>query len=133
MLSRIVPCLSRFSGTTSSFPVINKVVVVAARVSKINPQLKFQSAILNQRTMASTTVPIPKTMKGILIEKTGGVEVLQYKEDLPVPELKEGEVLVKNDFIGINYIDTYVLSPSLTCSQDLSGISSFPTIQYTCT
>lgn len=56
--------------------------------------------------MASTT-ELPKTMKGILIEKTGGTEVLQYKTDLPVPNPKEGEVLVKNDFIGINYIDTY--------------------------
>ncbi|KAH7411216.1 hypothetical protein BKA64DRAFT_704320 [Cadophora sp. MPI-SDFR-AT-0126] len=50
---------------------------------------------------------IPKTMKGVLIEKTGGVEVLQYKTDLPVPAPKTGEVLVKNDFIGVNYIDTY--------------------------
>lgn len=50
---------------------------------------------------------LPKTMKGVLIEKTGGVEVLQYKTDLPVPTPKEGEILVKNDFIGINYIDTY--------------------------
>lgn len=56
--------------------------------------------------MASTP-QIPKTMKGILIEKTGGTEVLQYKTDLPVPTPKEGEVLVKNAFIGINYIDTY--------------------------
>ena len=53
-------------------------------------------------------------MKGVVIEKTGGTEVLLYKEDLPVPELKDGEVLVKNEFIGINYIDTYVLQlPSL--------------------
>ncbi|TVY84630.1 putative quinone oxidoreductase [Lachnellula suecica] len=50
---------------------------------------------------------LPNTMKGVLIEKTGGVEVLQWKTDLPVPTPKEGEVLVKNDFIGINYIDTY--------------------------
>ncbi|CZS88852.1 related to NADPH2:quinone reductase [Rhynchosporium graminicola] len=50
---------------------------------------------------------IPKTMKGVLIEKTGGVEVLQYKTDLPVPTPQAGEVLVKNDFIGVNYIDTY--------------------------
>ncbi|KAK4696558.1 NADPH:quinone reductase, partial [Lecanoromycetidae sp. Uapishka_2] len=52
--------------------------------------------------MASST--LPKTMRGILIEKTGGTEVLQYKTDLPVPTPKEGEILVKNDFIGINYI-----------------------------
>jgi hypothetical protein len=54
---------------------------------------------------------IPKTMKGVLVEKTGGVEVLEYKTDLPVPSPKEGEVLVKNDFIGINYIDTFVPLP----------------------
>jgi len=54
------------------------------------------------RSMAS----VPKTMKGVWIEKTGGTEVLQYREDVPVPEPKEGEVLVKNEFIGINYIDT---------------------------
>lgn len=56
--------------------------------------------------------PIPKTMKGVLIEKTGGVEVLDYKTDLPVPTPKQGQVLIKNDFIGINYIDTYVLQPA---------------------
>nr|POE51850.1 putative quinone oxidoreductase [Quercus suber] len=46
-------------------------------------------------------------MKAVVIEKTGGVEVLQYKTDVPVPELKEGQVLVKNDKLGVNYIDTY--------------------------
>lgn len=50
---------------------------------------------------------IPKSMSGILISETGGVDVLQWKTDLPVPELKDGEILVKNEFIGINYIDTY--------------------------
>lgn len=49
-------------------------------------------------------------MKGVLIEKTGGVEVLDYRTDLPVPTPKEGEILVKNDFIGINFIDTYYRS-----------------------
>jgi len=46
-------------------------------------------------------------MKGVVINKTGGVEVLEYKTDLPLPELKDGQVLIKNDFIGVNYIDTY--------------------------
>lgn len=50
---------------------------------------------------------IPDKMKGVIMEKTGGTEVLQYKTDLPVPEPKEGQILVKNDFIGINFIDTY--------------------------
>ena len=47
-------------------------------------------------------------MKGIWVEKAGGTEVLQYKTDLPVPEPKDGEILVKNDFCGVNYIDMFV-------------------------
>ena len=50
---------------------------------------------------------LPKTMKGVLIEKTGGTEVLEYKTDIPIPDLGEGQVLVKNEFIGVNYIDVY--------------------------
>jgi hypothetical protein len=88
----------------------------------LRTQFRFQSqfqapARLNQlsahfrplqiRTMATE---IPKTMKAVVIEKTGGVEVLEYRTDYPVPTPKEGEVLVKNDFIGINYIDTYGFS-----------------------
>jgi hypothetical protein len=61
------------------------------------------------RSMASQS--LPKTMKGVIIEKTGGTDVLQYKTDLSVPEPKEGQVLVKNDYIGINYIDTYAHPP----------------------
>ncbi|KFY76933.1 hypothetical protein V499_03537, partial [Pseudogymnoascus sp. VKM F-103] len=52
---------------------------------------------------------IPTTQKAVQIEKTGGVEVLHYR-DLPVPTPAEGEVLIKNNFIGINYIDTYFRS-----------------------
>jgi NADPH2:quinone reductase len=51
-------------------------------------------------------------MKGVIIENTGGTEVLQYKTDLAVPEPTDGQVLVKNDYIGINYIDTYANPPT---------------------
>jgi NADPH2:quinone reductase len=70
------------------------------RLAVINSHLTPRA--LNIRAMSS----LPKTMKAVYIEKTGGTEVLQYKTDVPVPEPKEGEVLVKNEFIGINYIDT---------------------------
>ncbi|KAI0151305.1 hypothetical protein BJ166DRAFT_501443 [Pestalotiopsis sp. NC0098] len=53
---------------------------------------------------------VPKTMGGILIEQTGTSDVLQWKNDIPVPELKEGQVLVKNEWVGVNYIDTYFRS-----------------------
>lgn len=73
------------------------------RLSALSSHLLPGVPRLPLRTMATT---LPKTMKGVWIEKTGGTEVLQYKEDIPVPEVKDGEVLVKNEFIGINYIDT---------------------------
>merc|ERR1719356_2054336 len=45
-------------------------------------------------------------MKAILVESPGGIEALQYK-DVPKPTLSTGQVLVKNDFAGLNFIDTY--------------------------
>jgi NADPH2:quinone reductase len=49
---------------------------------------------------------IPTTMRGVLVEKLGGPEVLEFKTDLPVPKPGAGEVLVKNELAGLNYIDT---------------------------
>ena len=45
-------------------------------------------------------------MKAIRIEKTGGPEVLHIV-DIPKPEPKPGEVLVRHTAIGVNFIDTY--------------------------
>ena len=72
--------------------------------SKFLPTLRLKQ--VNNHFPRKMATSIPKTMTGILVEKTGGVEVLQYKTDLPIPTPKEGQVLVKNDFIGVNYIDT---------------------------
>ncbi len=49
---------------------------------------------------------IPKTMKAVIIEENGGTEVLKHKTDVQVPEPKENQLLIKNDYIGINFIDT---------------------------
>ncbi len=45
-------------------------------------------------------------MKAIRISETGGPETLRY-EDLPMPEPGEGEVRVKNEAAGVNFIDIY--------------------------
>ena len=46
-------------------------------------------------------------MKAIQIKKAGGPKVLEYV-DLPIPELTNpDDILVKNKYIGVNYIDTY--------------------------
>jgi NADPH:quinone reductase len=45
-------------------------------------------------------------MKAVIINKTGGPEVLELK-DIKLKDPKSGEVLIKNEAIGLNYIDTY--------------------------
>jgi NADPH2:quinone reductase len=45
-------------------------------------------------------------MRAIRFEQTGGPEVLTLA-DVPKPEPKAGEILVKHQAIGINFIDTY--------------------------
>ena len=45
-------------------------------------------------------------MKAVVINKTGGPEVLEIKE-VKLGDPKSGEVLIKNEAIGLNYIDTY--------------------------
>jgi NADPH2:quinone reductase len=50
--------------------------------------------------------PIPRTQYGVKLTGKGGVEVLDYRQDLPIPDLKEGEVLIKTEYSGVNYIDT---------------------------
>ncbi len=46
-------------------------------------------------------------MAAIVCNKTGDPSVLEYKSDQPTPKPTSGQILVKNTFAGINYIDTY--------------------------
>ena len=48
-------------------------------------------------------------MYAIEVAETGGPEVLRYV-DKPVPSPGNGEVLIKADAVGVNYIDTYFRS-----------------------
>lgn len=45
-------------------------------------------------------------MRAVVVAATGGVEALQLKE-VPEPRAKAGEIVVQNEFSGVNYIDTY--------------------------
>lgn len=54
--------------------------------------------------------PLPARMKAVVIDKPGGPEALRYAEDIPVPKPKDGEVLVKTRYSGVNFIDTYFRS-----------------------
>jgi len=46
-------------------------------------------------------------MRAAVVRKTGGPEALVVETDFPVPQITDGQVLVKNQFSGINFIDTY--------------------------
>ncbi|KAF4760376.1 hypothetical protein N7455_002434 [Penicillium solitum] len=50
---------------------------------------------------------VPSTMKAVVVEQTGGPEVLQFKSSYPVPIAQTGQLLVRNKISGVNYIDTY--------------------------
>ena len=41
------------------------------------------------------------------MREVGDADALKLEKDFPVPELKPGGVIVKNEFAGINFIDTY--------------------------
>ncbi len=45
-------------------------------------------------------------MKAVRIHESGGSDVLKY-EEIPTPAPGDGEILLKLDAAGINYIDTY--------------------------
>ena len=65
-------------------------------------------------------------MKAIRIQQYGGVEALSY-EEVAVPEPGEGEVRVKIEAIGVNFLDIYQRmgryqgSPPFTLGQEAAG------------
>jgi len=58
-------------------------------------------------TSARFMSTIPSTMKAAVVRETGDAHALKVESDFPTPEVKPGGVIVKNDFAGINFIDTY--------------------------
>lgn len=48
---------------------------------------------------------LPTTMKGVLLTGHGGPEMLEYRQDIPVPTPKENEVLILVSAAGVNNTD----------------------------
>ena len=61
----------------------------------ISPKLFRSNTNLILRTMTT----IPTTMKSVLVKENGGADKLIY-EEVPVPKVSEGSVLVKNHVAG---------------------------------
>lgn len=51
-------------------------------------------------------MPYPAKIKAVGIHETGGVEVIQNLE-VPFPEVKPTDLLIKVEWAGVNFIDTY--------------------------
>jgi len=63
-------------------------------------------------SMASTTIrsmsnSVPETMKAAVVRETGDAHMLKVETNYPTPKLQKGQVIVKNEYAGINFIDTY--------------------------
>ena len=68
----------------------------------------------------------------IRIHSTGGPEVMKW-ESVPTPEPGPGEVLIKQDAVGLNYIDVYFRSglykaPSMPTSLGMEGAGTVTAI-----
>jgi len=71
-----------------------------------------------------------RTMKAIRLHEFGGPEVLRY-EDVPMPELNQGELLVRCHAVGINPPDWYLRDGYSTLPPDWRPAVPLPAIPGT--
>lgn len=71
---------------------------------------------------------LPRTMAAVLLTGHGGFEALDYRTDVPVPEPKAGEVLVRVAAAGINNTDINTrigwYSKGVTDATEAGGVGS---------
>mmetsp|Transcript_19249 Transcript_19249/g.61254 ORF Transcript_19249/g.61254 Transcript_19249/m.61254 type:complete len:644 (+) Transcript_19249:29-1960(+) len=65
----------------------------------------------------------PPTMRAVVIRENGPAENLKYETGFPTPSLADGQVLVKNEYTGINFIDTYFRKGGPAYTQQLPFVS----------
>ncbi|KAF7596333.1 NADPH:quinone reductase [Aspergillus hancockii] len=87
--------------TTSSKTASPSVASLSAIRAQLNP------SPITPFSHQFRAMSIPSAMTAVVVEKLGGPEVLEFRSDYPVPTPQEGQLLVKNNFSGVNYIDTY--------------------------
>ncbi|OBZ85816.1 putative quinone oxidoreductase [Choanephora cucurbitarum] len=75
----------------------------------VSSRLFFHRASLKHfpTTYSIKLMSTKNTMRAVFINEHGAADKLIYKEDVPVPQVNSDSVLIKNHFVGINYIDTY--------------------------
>ncbi|HZZ05575.1 alcohol dehydrogenase family protein [Paraburkholderia sp.] len=81
---------------------------------------------------------LPKTMKAVVLTAHGGLDKLVYRDDVPVPTYRAGEVLLEVTACGLNNTDVWVREGAYGTDDDPQAVStwrrgrstlSFPRIQ----
>jgi len=70
-------------------------------------------------------MPIPKTMKAMLLTGHGGPEKLVFENNWPTPDIDADEVLVQVGACGINNTDIWVREGAYGDSDDPDAVASF--------
>jgi NADPH:quinone reductase-like Zn-dependent oxidoreductase len=65
---------------------------------------ELEMAELARRAVSDSSV-VPSVMAAVVLTGHGGFEKLEYREDVPVPKIGSGEVLIKVSAAGINNTD----------------------------
>lgn len=86
--------------------ITNRIQPIVTALTYNTNQIK-QSNIVQHKLNMSTSTNIPTTISAIRVHKTGNADVLQYDNNVQLPELKSNDVLVEIAYSGINFIDTY--------------------------
>ena len=83
---------------------------------------------------------VPTTMKAVVLTGHGGLDQLEYRTDVPVPEPSPGEVLLEVSACGMNNTDVWVREGAYGLEDDPDAVSTwrrgrstltFPRIQGT--
>ncbi|KAG8739821.1 hypothetical protein FRC10_005082 [Ceratobasidium sp. 414] len=96
-----------FPQPTSRLAQLARHVLPATRPALLAQKFDHPTRRASLRTFGTVNMsPIPKTMKAARVNKQGGIDEIQVV-DIPVPEPKPDEILIKTEWAGVNFIDTY--------------------------
>ena len=94
--------------------------------SNPTPATPFVCFLVLREVMVSA---LPKTMAGVLLTGYGGLDKLEYREDLPVPHPRADEILVKLSAAAINNTDINTRSgwydSAVTCATSQGAEGGF--------